>query len=39
MYYFFTVVEHGSFTKASISLGINKSILSRRISKLEKTCR
>ncbi|ETO94435.1 LysR substrate-binding domain-containing protein [Legionella oakridgensis] len=36
MYYFFTVVEHGSFTKASISLGINKSILSRRISKLEK---
>ncbi|WP_367606738.1 LysR family transcriptional regulator [Legionella sp. W05-934-2] len=36
MYYFYMVVEHGSFTKASIDLGINKSILSRRISRLEK---
>lgn len=33
--YFYQVVEQGSFTRASHVLGIDKSILSRRISKLE----
>ncbi|MFT7455499.1 MAG: LysR family cyn operon transcriptional activator, partial [Marinobacter maritimus] len=36
LYYFVTIVEHGSYTKAAQALGIAQSALSIAIRKLEK---
>lgn len=34
--YFYQVVQHGSFTQAAVALGVNKSLLSRRVANLEQ---